>query len=254
MSNTPLDSCRTRNLLPIPILVYHQIAAAPPKGTPFRSLSVAAKDFDRQMRFLRLLGYQGLSMTALMPYLHGERTGKVVGITFDDGYVNNLTEALPILQKYGFSSTCYVVSQLLGKSNVWDRDVGIPASSLMDADQLRQWVAGGQEVGAHTRNHVHLTQLDRAQSRQELALCKSELEACIGAPVEHFCYPYGEYTNDHVAMALEAGYSTATTTQRSRSHMHDSMMELPRVPVPRQMTRLALWLKLATAYEDRRRA
>lgn len=244
----------TRNASPIPILVYHQIAPAPPKGTPFRSLLVAASSFERQMDFLRLLGYQGLSMTALKPYLSGERSGKVVGITFDDGYVNNLANALPALQKNGFSSTCYAVSQLVGKFNEWDHDVGIPASALMDQDQLRQWVAGGQEVGAHTRNHVHLTQLDSAQCKQEIALSKSELEACIDAPVNHFCYPYGEYTADHVAMVREAGYMTATTTQRARVKVRDDMMQLPRVPVARRTTRFALWFKLASAYEDRRRA
>lgn len=247
-------SIHTRNASPIPILVYHQIAPAPSKGTPFRSLSVAPGDFERQMDFLRLLGYQGLSMTALTPYLSGERTGKVVGITFDDGYANNLANALPALQKHGFSSTCYAVSQRLGKTNEWDREVGIPASSLMSQEQLRQWVAGGQEVGAHTRRHVHLTQLDSTQCRQEITQCKSELEACIDAPVHHFCYPYGEYTADHVTMAGEAGYKTATTTQRGRVQAHDDMLQLPRVPVARRTTRLALWLKLASAYEDRRRA
>jgi peptidoglycan/xylan/chitin deacetylase (PgdA/CDA1 family) len=101
---------RINCLSPVPILTYHQVAEAPVKGTAFRSLSVAPADFRRQMAFLHGLGYQGLSMTALQPFLKGERQGKVFGITFDDGYLNNLTHALPVLQQYGFSSTCYVVS------------------------------------------------------------------------------------------------------------------------------------------------
>lgn len=244
---------RTNNLSPIPILVYHQIAPAAPKGTPFRSLSVAPADFARQMGFLKLLGYQGLSMSDLMPYLRGERRGKVFGITFDDGYLNNLTHALPVLQRYGFSSTCYVVSQLMGKTNTWDLKVGIPQVPLMTAEQLRQWGASGQEVGAHTRHHVHLTQLDETACRQEIAQCKSELEEAVGAPVQHFCYPYGEYSAQHMAMAGEAGYVTVTTTQRSRCQAQEDMLQLPRVPVLRTTTRLALWLKVASAYEDRRR-
>lgn len=246
-------SLRTNNPSPIPILMYHQIVEAPPKGTPFRSLCVAPADFERQMAFLKLLGYQGLSMSALMPYLSGQRQGKVVGITFDDGYLNNLTHALPVLQRYGFSSTCYVVSQLLGQTNEWDREVGIPETTLMSAAQLRQWVAAGQEVGAHTRHHVHLKRLDSVACRDEIALCKSELEEYVGAPVDHFCYPYGEYSAEHAAMARDAVYKTVTTTVRSRCHAQDDMMQLPRVPVARSTTRLALWLKVATAYEDRRR-
>lgn len=205
------------------------------------------------MAFLALMGYRGLSMTDLQPYLRGERNGRVVGITLDDGYLNNLVHAAPVLQQYGFSSTCYVVSQLLGKTNVWDQESGIPESALMDAAQLREWVAGGQEVGAHTRHHVHLRQLVSNKAREEIALCKSDLEDSLGTAVEHFCYPYGEYDPVHSTMVEEAGYLTATTTQRSRCIAADSYTALPRVPVARRTTRLSLWLKLVTDYEDRRR-
>ena len=244
----------TRNSSPIPILTYHQVAPAPPKGTPYRSLVVAPEDFARQMRFLRLLGYQGLSMTDLMPYLRGEKTGKVVGITFDDGYLNNLTNALPALQRNGFSATCYIVSQLVGRTNAWDHDVGIPPSSLMDDEQLRRWVAGGQEIGAHTRHHVHLNQLDAAGCEAEIAGCKQELEAIVGSPVKHFCYPYGEYEARHADMAQAAGYLSVTTTQRSRSHAGEDLLRLPRVPIVRRTGLLAFWMKLATRYEDKKRA
>jgi peptidoglycan/xylan/chitin deacetylase (PgdA/CDA1 family) len=244
---------RTLNPNPIPILTYHQIAEAPPKGTPHRSLVVAPRDFAHQMAMLSMLGYRGLSMTDLEPYLRGERVGKVVGITLDDGYLNNLTHAAPVLQRYGFSATCYVLSQLIGQSNVWDKESGIPESALMNTEQLKQWIACGQEVGAHTRHHQRLLQLTFDAAREEIVVCKEELEELIGRPVRHFCYPYGEYAPEHVRMAVEAGYSTATTTQRSRCQNQDDWMQLPRVPVARRTTRLALLLKLATAYEDRRR-
>lgn len=244
----------TLNRTPIPILTYHQIADAPSKGTPHRSLVVAPKDFAGQMAMLSLLGYRGLSMTDLQPYLRGERVGKVAGITLDDGYLNNLTHAAPVLEHYGFTATCYVVSQLVGKSNVWDRESGIPDSALMNAAQLKQWIAHGQEVGAHSRHHVHLPQLEVDNAREEIANSKAELEDLLGAPVAHFCYPYGEYGPEHVAMAIEAGYTSGTTTQRSRCQKHEDWMQLPRVPVARRTTRLAFWLKIATGYEDRRRA
>jgi peptidoglycan/xylan/chitin deacetylase (PgdA/CDA1 family) len=239
---------------PIPILVYHQIAEAPPKGAPYRSLCVAPADFSRQMRFMRLLGYRGLSMGQLLPYLRGEKRGKVFGITFDDGFENNLIYAAPVLQKLDFSSTCYAVSQCLGQTNVWDQSVGIAQVPLMTAAQLRQWVASGQEVGAHTRHHVHLNALDPEASRLEIAQCKAELEAASTSPVLHFCYPYGEYGAEHAAIARDAGYLTSTTTERSRCTQQEKMLELPRVPVVRRTSLFTLWLKVATAYEDRKRA
>lgn len=249
-----MPSQRTANQQPIPILMYHQIDAAPPKGAPFRSLVVSPQSFARHMALLKLLGYQGLSMQALQPYLAGQKTGRVVGITFDDGYLNNLQCALPVLQRYGFSSTCYVVSQRLGQTNAWDAEIGIAQTPLMDMAQLRTWVAGGQDVGAHTRHHVRLTQQDAATSRTEIVLCKSELEDGLDLAVNHFCYPYGEYTAEHTELVRAAGFCTATTTQRSRCQAGEDMLQLPRAPVARSTSLLNLWMKLGTGYEDRRRA
>lgn len=238
---------------PIPILVYHQISEAPPKGAPFRSLHVSPSSFSRQMALLKLLGYQGLSMSALLPYLRGEKTGKVVGITFDDGYRNNLTHALPVLQRQGFSSTCYAVSGLLGKTNEWDQGIGITQVPLMTADELRMWVAGGQEVGSHTQNHARLLQSDDNTARAEMTGDRAALEGLLATPVRHFCYPFGEYAPQHVAMARQAGFQTVTTTQRGRSSAGNDLMELPRVPVVRSTSLPVFWLKVATAYEDRDR-
>lgn len=248
-----MPSLLTTNSSPIPILMYHQIEAAPPKGAAFRSLYVSPGVFTRQMAFLKLLGYRGLSMSALMPYLKGERIGKVVGITFDDGYLNNLTNALPVLSRYGFSSTCYAVSQQLGKTNEWDQKEGIAQTPLMNASHLRQWLAGGQELGAHTRHHVRLTDVDASTCVEEISLCRSELERMTDSSVQHFCYPYGDFTADHVLMARAAGFESATTTQRSRCQTGEDLMQLPRVPVLRSTTLPLLWLKVATRYEDRRR-
>jgi peptidoglycan/xylan/chitin deacetylase (PgdA/CDA1 family) len=237
---------------PIPILTYHQIAEAPPKGAPFRSLYVAPAAFARQMRVLRLMGYKGLSMDALLPYLRGEKTGRVVGITFDDGYANNLVHALPVLRRVGFSSTCYVVSGLQGQTNRWDLEEGIAQTELMNTDQLRTWIAGGQEVGGHTRTHAKLQQLTQDVSRDEIAGCKSDLEALLDRPVLHFCYPYGRYGASQVAQVQATGFASATTTARGRATAASSAFELPRVPVLRSTTLPVFLLKLLTRYEDRK--
>lgn len=243
----------TANANPIAILTYHQIAAAPADGAPFRSLYVSPAAFVRQMALLKFLGYRGLSMTALLPYLRGEKAGKVVGITFDDGYLNNLTNALPVLARHGFSATCYAVSQLLGKTNVWDSELGIEQTPLMNARQVRQWVEAGQEIGAHTRHHVHLPQSTDPTCKLEVELCRSELQSAANAEVNHFCYPFGEFLASHVAAVRQAGYLSATTTQRGRCKSGEDWMLLPRVPVLRSTTLGVFWLKLATHYEDRRR-
>ena len=240
--------------MPVPILTYHQIDAAAPRGARFRSLVVAPEAFARQMGLLKALGYQGLGMTALQPYLRGDKRGKVVGITLDDGYLNNLTHALPALQRHGFSATCYCVSQRLGFTNSWDADLGIAQTPLMNAAGLREWVGAGQEVGAHTRTHARLNQLDQAHATEEIAGCKAELEDITGQRIDHFCYPFGEFNSGHVEMVKLAGFQTATTTVRGRVNAGDDLFLLPRVPVLRSTILPVFWAKLATGYEDRRRA
>ncbi len=249
-----MSSRITANVRPIPILTYHQIDRAPVKGTPFRSLIVSPSSFARQMALLSVLGYRALSMSDLMPYLTGARTGKVVGLTFDDGFLNNLTNAVPVLRRHGFTATCYAVSQYLGQTNVWDQAIGVAQTPLMSAAQLRQWVEAGLEVGAHTRHHARLLQLSDRQSRQEIEESRAELESASGTPVTHFCYPYGEYLAEHAAMTENAGFATATTTRRGRCARGEDILQLPRVPVLRSTSLLTLWLKLATTYEDRRAA
>jgi peptidoglycan/xylan/chitin deacetylase (PgdA/CDA1 family) len=240
----------TANVRSIPILVYHQIAEAPKKGAPFRGLYVSPAAFARQMAWLKFLGYQGLSMTDLQPYLQGDKSGKVVGITFDDGYLNNLTHALPVLQKHGFSSTCYVVDGLLGQTNVWDQGIGMAQTPLMTAQQLLQWQAGGQEIGAHTQEHVDLLSVSEIAAWRQIAKSKTTLEALLGRAVSHFCYPYGKFDERHSTMAKQANYQTATTTARARVHRGVNMLTLPRVPVLRSTALPVFWLKIATAYED----
>jgi peptidoglycan/xylan/chitin deacetylase (PgdA/CDA1 family) len=236
----------------IPILTYHQIAEAPAKGVPYRSLFVTPAAFGWQMGVLRILGYRGLSLSALQPYLRGEKVGRVVGITFDDGYANNLVNALPVLKKHGFSSTCYVVSGLLGQTNRWDLHTGILASPLMGEQELRAWIGGGQEVGAHTRSHADLHQIDEAASQVEIGGSKSDLESLLGVPVSHFCYPYGRYHPAHIAQVRAAGFASASTTVRGRATAASDPFELPRVPVLRTTTLPVFLLKLFSAYEDRK--
>ena len=239
----------------IPILMYHQIDTEPPKGSPMRGLVVSPGAFSRHMAALNLLGYQGKSMGDLRPYLKGEKHGKVFGITFDDGYENNLRCALPVLKRYGFSSTCYIVANQVGKTNSWDLERGVLQVPLMNAQQLQAWVDAGQEVGSHTLNHANLETLSEAEQAIEISQSKTQLEALVQqkAGVQHFCYPYGGLNKTAVQNVKTAGYLTATTTVRGRAVQGQSDdLLLPRVLVSRTTTWMQLMLKCLSRYEDKR--
>ena len=235
----------------IPILMYHQIDTPPKRGTSLRGLIVSPGSFARQMWVLRLLGYKGLSMRDLEPYLFGGKTGKVVGITFDDGYQNNLHNALPALKKHGFTATCYAVSSLIGGTNEWDKGK-VAEKPLMSLDDWHFWLDAGMEVGSHTQTHADLNQLDAREAFAQISESKRQLQEALNCEVRHFCYPYGRFSEEHVRIVKDAGYVSACTTQRGRFTNGDSIYRLRRVLVARATTTLQLIAKLLTPYEDRR--
>ena len=237
--------------MPIPILMYHQIDSPPKRGTPLRGLVVAPVSFAWQMKILKLMGYTGFSMRELEPYLKGEKIGKVVGLTFDDGYRNNLEHALPVLQQQGFTATCYAVSGLIGGTNIWDRGI-VAEEPLMSLQDWQRWRDAGMDIGSHARTHAKLTELPADDARAQIADSKRELEQAIGCEVRHFCYPYGWYRNEHQKMVREAGYATATTTQRGRVHEGHDPYTLRRIMVARATNPVQFFMKITTAYEDRR--
>ncbi len=237
----------------IPILMYHQVDTPPPSGTPMRGLVVSPAAFARQMAMLRLMGYQGVSMRDLEPWLRGERHDRVVGITFDDGYRNNLLHALPVLRHNRFTATCYAVSGAFGGNNTWDAAKGVPRSALMDKPDFKQWLSAGMDVGAHTRHHLDLTTVDDSTAVDEIAGSKQDLESALDTQVRHFCYPYGHFNEAHRDMVAQAGYVSATTVRRGRAWPGDDVFALPRVLVS-QSNHLGHFLaKITTGYEDRHR-
>jgi len=235
----------------IPILMYHSIESMP-KSTVMRSLHVPPRRFRFQMWMLKKLGYQGLSIRELKPYLDGDKIGKVVGITFDDGYQNILLNAAPILKKYNFSATCYIVSQCIGSSNTWDLNKNITQRPLMKETEINSWLKLGMDIGAHTKTHADLTSISKSKVEKEISDCKDELEKIFKVKITDFCYPFGKFNELVCDMTKEAGYLSATSMQRGRaSNMSNSFM-LPRIPINHRTLPHLFLAKVLTKYEDDR--
>jgi peptidoglycan/xylan/chitin deacetylase (PgdA/CDA1 family) len=238
---------------PIPILMYHQIDLPAPRGTRFRSLTVHPKSFSRQMWLMHQLGYQGLSMRDLMPYLRGERTGKVFGITFDDGFRNVLTNALPVLNKFGFTATNYFVANQINGSNAWDAQNNVPTQPLMSRSEILEWSRSGQEVGSHSLDHPSLPELSEDQVRMQINDSRQILSEIVSQNVTAFCYPYGNFLPEHLQIVAQAGYQSATTTKPGLAGPQDETFMLPRVGVWRTTHMLRFLQKCLTRLEDRQR-
>jgi len=206
-----------------PILTYHKLGPRP-RGVRLKGLYVGAALFRKQLRELRAAGFANGSLDACV----SQPAGKRIVITFDDGYASVLRHGMEVLREQGFRAVLFVVADYIGRSNVWDEAEGEVAELLMDEPQLRDWLGAGHEIGAHTCTHPALTKISPAQAREEIVAGKKKLEDRFGAPVRHFCYPYGDWNPAVLDLVREAGYQTASTTAAGMNHPGESPLLLKR--------------------------
>ena len=199
------------------ILNYHKI------DNTFISLAVRPDDFDTQMKYLSENGYHTISPDELYESLAGtgELPDNPVMITFDDGYEDNYVNAYPILKKYGFKATIFVVTSFLDKNK----------KGYMSWDQAREMDANGISIQSHTVDHKSMTDLTDDQLRMELVDSKKKAEKELGHPVNYMAYPTGTY-NLHIAqMVKEAGYKAAFTIKYGNVDKASNIYALERVPI-----------------------
>lgn len=188
------------------VLMYHSVGpGVSPEEDPYQ-LTVTAERLDAQLRALRRQGLRGMAMRDLLATGgHGVRHG--VGLTFDDGYVDFVEEAVPVLRRHGATATVYALGGRLGGDNSWDADA--PRKPLMTAEQIRAAADAGMEIGSHGLMHRHLPQLTDAELTEELVGSRGVLGEVAGTPVESFAYPYGDVGAREVSAARAAGYDHA---------------------------------------------
>ena len=180
----------------LPVLLYHHVGPHHPET--IRGLTVSPKRFEKHVRWLARRGYRGICSGDWLRWLRdGEGLPeKPVLFTFDDAYADLVDYAFPILRRYGFGASVYVVTGLLGGTNAWDEALGRGTLRLMTAEQIRTWSANGIEFGAHSRTHANLPTLSQAELLDEVAGSGKDLESIISSRVISFAYPYGFHNQD----------------------------------------------------------
>ena len=190
----------------LPVLLYHHIGPLRPGVVP--GLTVTPEVFERQLRWIARRGYTGIRPA---DWVRWRREGKglpakPVLLTFDDGYMDLVEHALPVLRRYGFGAVVFIVTGLVGRTNAWDEAHGWGSLDLMTAEQIRYWATQGIEFGAHTRTHTDLTTLAADEMAEEIVGSGDDLAKITGSPVTSFAYPYGYY-NQSVNDCARGAYS-----------------------------------------------
>ena len=152
-----------------------------------------------------------------------------VAVTFDDGFRNFATEAVPPLREAGMPVTLFVVSDHLG-TNDWGGHAapGIPTLPLLDWEELGRIAEQGVTLGGHTRHHPRLSQVDPARLEDEIGSCGVRIREMTGRPAAAFAYPYGDSTPAAVAVTARH-FSMACTTELRALANQEPMHLLPRL-------------------------
>ena len=218
------------------ILMYHMIAEPIP-GAKFNGLRVKSKDFERQVAWLKSNQWHFVTVSELMAEW-SQLPAKTVAITFDDGFEDNYSAALPILQKYDAKATVYLVCDR--EQNDWSTKKKEHHNSgelaqvpkLSDTQVQTMVNTGHIEIGAHTVSHANLTALTESDSREEIVNSKNALEKQFGIVVSSFAYPFGIYNKSHCQQASEAGFTSAVTTNGGIDlDLQANKMELKRLKI-----------------------
>jgi peptidoglycan/xylan/chitin deacetylase (PgdA/CDA1 family) len=243
----------------VPVLMYHKVS--PGKEEKYR---INPERFASQMEYLSGKGYQTISPDDLLEFVNpvrsprpgrgrrfkrltsnGVKEGKVlperaVLITFDDGYRNNFTYAYPILKKYNFRVTIFLVTQYIGKKNGW----GKGDEEILSWDEIEEMKRKGFSFGSHTRTHPNLLELSQNKILSEIRDSKRILEEKLGEQVNFFAYPYGKFNPRIVEMVKRAGYLGALSTLPGKNGVGEDSFLLRRILIRGYDTKLHFILNL----------
>jgi peptidoglycan/xylan/chitin deacetylase (PgdA/CDA1 family) len=194
----------------IPIIGFHEVE--PVIGNP---IELSLGSFDLLCSTLKNYGYQTITFQDLLDYLDTGKSlpEKPVILSSDDGYQDTYTYALPVLKKYGFKMTVFLVTNLIGNSeadrqtNIFDKDVqGVPVRQMLIWPEIQSMSRYGCEFLSHTANHVRLGTLPADQIINELTVSKNAIESHLGKQCVLFAWPYDNYSDSAASLISKAGY------------------------------------------------
>jgi peptidoglycan/xylan/chitin deacetylase (PgdA/CDA1 family) len=216
----------------VPVLNYHQI-----NNEDHNALTLSGKEFEAQIKYLQREGYTAISPDQLADYLQYGKAlpAKPVLITLDDGYEDNYRVAYPILQKYQFTATIFLITDFVGNYGRY-----------LTWDQIREMSEQGYSFEDHTLSHISLPNASDEEIRNQLGKSKEALEWRLGKKVEYLAYPGGEYDQRVIQLTKEAGYRAAFTVNFGRDRINSTLYTLNRIPIfgSESHTFLRFWLRL----------
>jgi peptidoglycan/xylan/chitin deacetylase (PgdA/CDA1 family) len=236
----------------VPILMYHSISDNLfAKSHRYYQINTSPNVFAGQMRWLRRNGYRTLDLTEMLEAMQaGLKLSKTVVITFDDGYQDFYTDALPVMKQCGFTATIF-----LATDRIQDSSVRVEGADYLTWREVRELHSEGIRFGSHTVTHPDLRSLGPEQIDYELGYSKETIEQKLGAAVKSFSYPFAfpEEDRDFTRYLVDAlenhGFENGVSTIIGRARLGNNCFNLPRLPVNSWDDAALLRAKLEGGYD-----
>ena len=237
----------------LPVLMYHSISDRGESGVrDYYKVCTSPERFRLQMKTLQENGWTGVDLESALARLKEDPANKarLVAITFDDGFHDFYTEAMPVLKELGFGATMYLPTDF-----IQDERRAFKAIECMTWSEVRKCQPMGIHFGSHTRSHPKLYDLPWDQIESELQTSRAELENQLGQPARSFAYPYAFPEVDHAFCArfreslIGVGYQSCVTTIAGRVARGDDAYSLRRLPMNGADDATLLLAKLQGAYD-----
>ncbi len=189
-------------------LAYHRVTDDPAaQRDPY---TVSPARFRAQMGWLARHEWQGVGVSEA---LHTPRR-RVVALSFDGGYADFAEHAWPVLRRFGFRATLFVVAARAGRAADWPEAEGAP---LLGWVALRLLAEQGVEIGSHGLTRIPLDTLPPVEAKTSLSIAYIITARQIGQPPVGLAYPFGRYTGEVVEAAQAAGFRWACATRGGRN-------------------------------------
>ncbi|MCE5221167.1 MAG: polysaccharide deacetylase family protein [Clostridium sp.] len=198
----------------VPVLYYHSV-----DESAANEVTITPEMLKAQLKYIKDKGYVTLTLSNLKGYLlnNSPIPNKSIVITFDDGYMNNYYNAFPILKDFNMVATIFCITS------------NLDGTYYLSKDAINQMSNYGIDIQSHTVNHLHLDKLTYGEQLTELKKSKQTLESIMGKKVDSIAYPFGDFNDDSIKAAKEAGYTLGFTTKRGLSDRDDNPLKLDRI-------------------------
>lgn len=228
-----------RSVYTLPILMYHSIS---PQATKKTMLAVSPQSFERQMRFLKDRHYNVIPLEEAVRLIKDKKSipYKTVVITFDDGYKDNYTYALPILKKYRLPATAFIIVN----------EVGRQQQDRLSWDEIKEMQLSGLiTIGSHCLGPEPLVKLPSDDKvKNEIFASKVALEEELGREVKTFSYPEGRFNGKIKALVKQAGYTGAVATNPGKKFPSNDPFALKRLRISSTCDNLFVFFIEASGY------